>query len=360
MNFNFILDENYLAYFILNRKMHNESKQIEDIKNVVRSNNDIGYKKILEEDILDDKIYLSNIKIKELIDAFILTDKFNEVYKLYQNESKYVVAIKILKNVIKIMDDELENIKEDLWVKYMDGYRTLLNMNCYNPTYFLLDNDVKNTIEVLKETDEFKKIYVETELYLQNVKKYWEDNQQYINEYLKNVLRIDLNLDITVYISHPDTCEGYFFGSNNIAWGHYKGIDDPNYNLIYLVHEGLHCLLPFEPEENDIEGGIKHTVIELISDYELFSLLKGESTLNEGHPFLDEYRKFIYPYWLRYIGLDNLEINHRLEKDGISLEDFTYIDDIEISNKNIKEFIEICVREYYLNIHKYSETKITK
>lgn len=132
MNFNFILDENYLAYFILNRKMHNESKEIEDIKKVFRSNNDVGYKKILEEDILDNKIYLSNIKIKKLIDAFILTDKFNEIYKLYQNESKYVVAIKILKNVIKIVDYELENTKEDLWVKYMDGYRTLLNMNCYN------------------------------------------------------------------------------------------------------------------------------------------------------------------------------------------------------------------------------------
>lgn len=132
MNFNFILDENYLAYFILNRKMHNESKEIEDIKKVFRSNNDVGYKKILEEDILDNKIYLSNIKIKKLIDAFILTDKFNEIYKLYQNESKYVAAIKILKNVIKIVDYELENTKEDLWVKYMDGYRTLLNMNCYN------------------------------------------------------------------------------------------------------------------------------------------------------------------------------------------------------------------------------------
>lgn len=132
MNFNFILDENYLAYFILNRKMHNESKEIEDIKKVFRSNNDVGYKKILEEDILDNNIYLSNIKIKKLIDAFILTDKFNEIYKLYQNESKYVAAIKILKNVIKIVDYELENTKEDLWVKYMDGYRTLLNMNCYN------------------------------------------------------------------------------------------------------------------------------------------------------------------------------------------------------------------------------------
>lgn len=348
MNFNFILDENYLAYFILSGKMHDENKKIENIKNMFRSNNDVGYKKILEEDILDTEIYLSNIKIKELIDEFVLTDKFNEIYKSHDDESKYVVAIKILKNVIKIEDTELETTKEDLWFKYMDGYRTLLNMNCYNPTHFLLDNDVKRTIEVLKESDEYKKIYDEAKLYLENVKKCWENNQIYINEYLRNVLRINFNININVYISHPNNCEGYSFGNNNVAWGHYKGLDDPNYNLTYLVHEGLHCILPFEPEENDIEGGIKHTVIELISDYELYSSLKGESTLNEGHPYLDEYRKFIYPYWIRYIGLDDAQIIQRLEKDGIGLDEFTSVEDGEVSIKNIKEFIDFCVDIYQI------------
>lgn len=359
MNLNFILDENYLAYFILNRKMHNESKQIENIKNMFRSNNDIGYKKILEEDILDTEIYLSDIKIKELIDNFILTDKFNEIYKSHDDESKYVVAIKILKNVIKIEDVELEKTKEDLWFKYMDGYRTLLNMNCYNPTHFLFDNDVKRTIKILKESDEYKKNYDEAKLYLENVKKCWENNQLYINEYLRKILRININININVYISHPNTCEGYSF-DNNIAWGHYKGLEDSNYNLTYLVHEGLHCILPFELGESELEGDIKHTVIELISDYELYSSLKGESTLNNGHPDLDEYRKFIYPYWLRYIGLDDSEIKHRIEKDNISLDDFDYADDVEISNKNIKEFIKFCVKEYYLNIHKSIEIKRKK
>lgn len=350
MNINFILDENYLAYFILSSKMHNESKQIENIKNVFRSNNDIGYKKILEEDILDTEIYLSDIKIKELIDNFILTDKFNEIYKSHNNESKYVVAIKILKNVIKIEDVELENTKEDLWFKYMDGYRTLLNMNCYNPTHFLLDNDVKRTIKVLKELDEYKKIYDESKLYLENVKKCWENNQRYINEYLRKVLRINFNIDINVYISHPNNCEGYSFGNNNVAWGHYKGLEDPNYNLTYLVHEVLHCILPFELGENELESGIKHTVIELISDYELYSSLKGESTLNEGHPYLDEYRKFIYPYWLRYIGLDDVQIIQRLKKDGISLEDFTST--MEVENMNIKDFIKLCIDMFQTNTKK--------
>lgn len=113
-----------------------------------------------------------------MIDNFILTDKFNEIYKSHDDESKYVVAIKILKNVIKIEDTEFENPKEDLWFKYMEGYRTLLNMNCYNPTHFLLDNDVKRTIEVLKESDEYKKIHDEAKLYLDNVKNCWENNQQ--------------------------------------------------------------------------------------------------------------------------------------------------------------------------------------
>ena len=137
--------------------------------------------------------------------------------------------------------------------------------------YFLLDNDVKKTIKILKETDEFKRIYKETELYLKGIKEFWENNQHSINQFLKRVLRIEFDLEIKVYISHPNTCVGYSFGNNNVAWGHYNGIDDSNYNLIYLVHEGLHCLMPFGKDETDIECYIKHTIIELISDYELYS-----------------------------------------------------------------------------------------
>lgn len=346
MNFEFILDENYLAFFILYRKMHNESKEIEKIKNKLHLENELGYKKILEQELLDSSIYLKNENIKKLVNEFISTNKFKEIYNLYNGDSKEIVAIKILKGIININDSDLEELKDDLWYKYKDGYWKLLNMNAYNTSIFMLDEDVIKTIHSFKETDEFKNLYKETEVYYQKVKKDWEENKSKINNYLKNILKININIRPMVYISHPNTYEGFSFDNNKIAWGHYKGLEDPNYNLTYLVHEGLHSLLPFDKEETEIQSNIKHTIIEFVSDYELYSWLKGESTLNEGHPYLNEYRKFIYPYWLMYIGLNSGQIEERLKKDSVDLSELNNIKQTDTSNMDIYEFINFCIDEY--------------
>lgn len=356
MDLEFILDEDYLAYFILSKKMYNESKEIEDIKNKLYKDNNIGYKKILEEELLDVSIYLKDNNIKVLIDEFITTDKYNEIYKDYSNESKEVVAIKILRDIIRIEDKDLIKLKDDLWYKYMDGYKSVLNLTSFNVSVFLLDNDVKEVINYLKNTDIYKKLYKETKEYLINIKKYWEANEDFINKYLEKALKIDFNIKPKVYIMHPSLCEGYSI-NNEIIWGHYKGLDDPNYNLVYLTHEWLHCLLPFTEEDTEIDCNIKHTIIELISDYELYSLLKKESTLKQGHPYLEEYKKIIYPYWLNYIGLKDNEIKVRLERDSIDSNDIDVIESIDFSNINIEDFIDYCTKEYMLFMNNNSNKR---
>lgn len=344
MNFNFILDEDYISLYILSTKMYNESEEIKSIKDKLLNYNDLGYKKILGEELLDSSIYLEDNNIKKLIDNFINTDKFNQIYRNYNNDFKENIAIKILKGYIKIDDIELEKVKDCLWKKYMDSYRKLLKMDSFNPTIILLDKNVINTINYLKSTNEFKKLYEETELYLENVKRYWKENKDNINKYLKCILKVNINTHLDVYISHPNCYEGYSFGDNKIAWGHYKGIEDPNYNLVYLVHEGLHHILPFEDNDSELVCNIKHSIIELASDYELYSLLKGESTLKDGHSYLEEYKEFIYPYWLKYIGLDNNQIQERIQRDNINK--LIEVEDNNISNMNINEFVSFCTSKY--------------
>lgn len=352
MSFEFILDENYLAFFILYKKMYNENKEITNIKNKLYSEHNLGYKKILEEELIDPSIYLKDENIKKLIDDFIQSNEFNEIYKSYDNISKEEFAIKILKNKILPNDSSLDIIKNELWFKHMEGYRTLLNMNFLNIEIFLLDEDIKKLIKSFKETVEFKQLYKETEIYLDNVKKSWEENESSINQYLKRILKIDYNIKLMAYISHPNNYEGYSFDNDKIAWGHYIGINNQNYNLTYLVHEGLHCLLPFEDSDTEISSSIKHAIIELIADYELYSSLSGKSTLKEGHQELQDFRMFIYPYWLKYIDLDDYQIIQRLERDSIDLSVFHNIENIDLSHMNIQEFIDFCNKTYLGNVKK--------
>ena len=346
MNLNFILDENYLAYYILSKKMYNESDKISSIKEALLKNNDLGYKKILNQEILDTKIYLNDNNIKIIIEELIQTKIFNQIYQSYNNESKEKIAIKLLLGYVKNNNIELEQAKDALWAKYMDAYKKLLNMNSYNPTNYLSDKDVMNTINNLKNTKEFKKLYEETKDYTNSIKKSWHENQDMINDYLKNILKIEFNIHLNVYISHPNCYEGFSFGDNNIAWGHFKGIDEPNYNLTYLIHEGLHHIIPFNNNDNELTCNIKHSIIELASDYELYSLLKKESTINEGHQHLNEYKRIIYPYWLRYIGLNNKEIVERQERDSIYNDNYIEDETINIKKININEFINYIITNW--------------
>lgn len=360
MNFNFILDGDFLAYRILEREMHNESEEMKDVKHKLLLNNKLGFRKILGEEIVDPVVFIANNNdVNKLIDELISTKKFDNIYKLYNNTSKEVIAIKILNGTLE-EDEELTQIKNNLWYKYMDAYKSIFNIRFSNFSNFLLDNDIKKIIKEFKKTEVFKKMYIETEIYLTNVKKYWEENKNIINQYLKKNLKTDFDIKPTVYILHPETYTGYSFDSDKIAWGHYKGVEDLNYNITYLVHEGLHCLIPFGKDETDDECNIKHSIIELISDYELYSLLKGESTLKEGHSYLNAYKKFIYPYWLRYIGLDDNQIIQRLKKDSVRSSDLFDIKTSDISIMNIQQFIDFCTEKYRATLIKTSDKKIKK
>ena len=343
MDFEFILDENYIAYFILERKMFNESKEVESIKNKLYESNDIGYKKIINEKLLD--TYSNDENMKNLFNELINKDLFNNLHLKYNKETNESLALKLLRGTIENDNTELDKIKDDLWNKYLNSYKILLNIS-YNPTIILSDKDVINTIQNFKETDIFKKLLNEASEYFNNVIKYWLDNKDYINNYLKSIIRYDFNVKPMVYISHPNANRGFSFDNNKIAWGHFKGIEDLNYNIVYLVHEGLHCLLPFEKDENSDECNIKHSIIELISDYELYSNLKGESTFNNGHPYLDNYKTFIYLYWLKYIGLNDEQIDERIKKHQFDINKLISIYNDNISSLNIKDFIEFCDKKY--------------
>lgn len=345
MNFEFVLDENYLAFFILNKKMFNEINEINEIKNQLLSDNDLGYRKITEQILLDSSIYLNDEESKQLINEFINNEKFDEIYKAFNSATKEIFAIKVLTNKINLNSEEIENIKDILWNKYLSGYKRLFNISSYNPQYFFLDADVKNTINIFKDTKEYKQLYEETKIYLDSINNYWNKNKDFINNYLKKIIKEDFDLSPIVYISHPNTCVGYSFDNNKIAWGHYKGIKDPNYNLTYLVHEGLHCLIPYEKNDTKEICDVKHSIIELISDYELYSRLKNESTFEKGHSYLDAYKKIIYPYWLRYINLNNDEIETRIMKDKVDKNLINDIENIDISKMNINQFIDFCLEK---------------
>lgn len=181
---------------------------------------------------------------------------------------------------------------------------------------------------------------------------------------------------ICVYVSHPKLNTGKCVHQKYIFWGHWKGINDVNYNITYLCHENLHGLLPnencmplamklyYDKDKNlsnqeqwdilnssiedyykifDFEFNIIHTVIELISDNELYTILSGNTKYKEGHNHLNyslvKYKELILPYWFEYLGLSSLEIKERNSDINVNKNDGLLEKNDKLSIENFINFL---------------------
>lgn len=108
----------------------------------------------------------------------------------------------------------------------------------------------------------FMKLLEETKDYARQVQYKWQDKKRQVYIALLDILRIPVDGEFTCFIVHPETHTGRSLHQSRVnafVWGHYSHF--PNYDVIYLIHEMMHSIFPFNP--------IAHTVQELAIDNEL-------------------------------------------------------------------------------------------
>lgn len=206
--------------------------------------------------------------------------------------------------------------------------------------YLNLDSDIKRMLESFKKTTYFKKMLKETEKYKKTVSFSWFLYRKKINKFLKRILKIDLNIKLNVYITHPYAAIGYN-ANKDIFWGHFDGIKNLKYNVECLVHEAMHSILSYPNYSSDVSYNKHHAVIELISEYETHYFLNRRSTMDQGHEFLTKFRYKVYPYWLKFIGLTEKEIQKRIKIDKVYNIKIPNINDLD--KMNIYEFLDYII-----------------
>ena len=149
----------------------------------------------------------------------------------------------------------------------------------------------------LKQSDEFKVIFEQTEKYRQFCENEWNKNYERTRKVIQDLTQFDFEKDFEVFITHPSLRRGRGLGGNKIAWGHAE--DWPNYTVVYLWHEILHSYMG--------NAKLNHALIELITDYELRRQLGGPEypPFTEGHDYLHSIRDKLLPYWQKYLGSEN-------------------------------------------------------
>lgn len=213
-----------------------------------------------------------------------------------------------------------------LWLKYNSSYRLIQQS--------ITSEDIdQNIIKELQQQSFFSETLLQAKENCKRVEKIWETKQLEINNYLKDIIRIDFSLNMTAYIVSPSMHVGVYLGNNCFAWGHSNGLKDNNYDLVYLVHESLHSF--FESDN------VSHAIIENISDIELSKILNNKKIGYKCHNFTKEEHIKIFPFWNLYLNKSKKEIKE--EQDILNIQyDIESVEHYreKISKMNIKEFIE--------------------
>lgn len=215
------------------------------------------------------------------------------------------------------------NLPNKLWEISNNAYSFLFNPSSQDIIFTKIESDkdfglflntiAKDSDKIIStafKSEEFTRLYKETEKYKESIEKEWNNKRKNITKTTEEIMGEKFpDIKINVLITHPNLCNGIALpNSNTICWGHKENWE--NYSMVYLMHEALHLLL----DKKLGKDNLTHAIIELIADQELrVRLNKNGAYFKEskevvGHPFLLKLSKTILPYWKKYLERKNKDI----------------------------------------------------
>ena len=88
----------------------------------------------------------------------------------------------------------------------------------------------------------------------------------------------------------------------------------------------------------------KKAILELAVLNEYATRITGRSCYQSGSPSLLSLKRWLYPYWLMYLGVKKEDFFNYMMRDKIVFEADKYAYEKELKKMNIEEFIEFCIR----------------
>ena len=103
----------------------------------------------------------------------------------------------------------------------------------------------------------------------------------------------------------------------------------------------------------------KNAIVELALN-EYATRLTGRSFYQSGKPELSSLKRWLYPYWLMYLGVPKDELANYMMRDKIVFELNKYAYEKELKKMNIEEFIDFCIRNQRYIVREKKEEKKTE
>ena len=166
-------------------------------------------------------------------------------------------------------------------------------------------------------------------------------------KFLDKIFKKNFILKTTAFIVPPSLNRGINIGNNQCVYGHINGLNDENYDLVYLVHEALHSYF-----KNDI---ISHSIIEKIADIELAKFLNNNELSYECHNFTKTMHIKILPFWNLYLNKPDDLIKKENKQQNIIYD----IDSFKCYENEIKEMDIDAFVQFLIKFNLYNNLDLT-
>lgn len=218
-------------------------------------------------------------------------------------------------------------LANELWKRHTEEYRAIQKDPFAKADNLLAEIKSMPFFQDYVQTAKENKVRIENNF----AKKQGE-----IEKVLYSLTKTDIDMpEQTVYVMPPRLCVGMNIGNNKILWGHRFGLQDENYDLVYLCHEGLHSVFD--------RDNMSHAIIEYLADIELARHFTGKPYRCHDYTLADRITTF--PYWNLYLNRSPLEIEKAKRDVKINYSPARYEKDRETFSKmNIFDFV-YCMKQ---------------
>ena len=253
------------------------------------------------------------------------------------------------------VSENIYHLKKKIWSTYKNEYNEIFNdKQQFLKDYknFILNNDM--VYNILLEDEDYEKLKKKTEKYRLEIMGLWDKNKKITGSLYDHIIKLEVPKHnfFVVYkelnvIEHPT--------NNSLILG--KEINEKD-NLDMLVKINHIIVEDVVKKYKDECNDFKEAILEFAVLNEYKTKLENKNFYNEGSSSLKKLKKWLYPYWLMYLGIPKEEFSKRMEEDGYYFEKDKYAYEKELKKMNIEEFIDFCIRNKKYIVREGKEKRI--
>ncbi len=252
------------------------------------------------------------------------------------------------------ISETIYKLKQKIWDTYKNEYNAIFKdkdeiLKDYK-NYIPNDDTVYN---IVMENKDYEKLKKQAEQYRIEIMQIWDKNKKETDYLIKNILRKKLpNYNILVVNKELNIID--HANENNMIIG--KEIDKKE-PLRILLDMNIEIAKKHTKRYKEDFEKFKKAIIELAVLNEYATRITGRSCYQSGSPELMPMKRWLYPYWLMYLGVPKEEFTNYMMRDKIVFDIDKYAYEKELKKMDIEEFIEFCIRNQRYIIREAKEKK---